>query len=84
MMWGSPLYAVNMFIKNCLIKKLHCAYGRVEYSKAGIPSKDGEKRRQSQRDAKGDIYPGTLFVNRKSCGRIQNNRNGLIQDVRVR
>ena len=33
--------------------------------------------------AEEDRYLGTLLVNHKSCGKIQNTRNGLISDVRV-
>ena len=62
-----------------------CAYCSTELVR--IPSSDRvEKKAESERQyvsTEGDICPGTLQVNQDPSGKIPNNRNGLIQDVRV-
>ena len=67
-----------------LIKKLLWSYGRAKKSKVGITSKGrGEKKAESERHhvdvaTEGNRCLGTLIVNHKPHGKIQNNRNGLV------
>ena len=62
-------------------KEAALAYGRAEYSKAGIPSRDrGEKKMESDKPhvaAKGERCQN-LIGKSQFCGAIQINRNGLI------